>query len=497
MDGFSEAVLIAAMSLGLFLCAIKRSTVIENLRAFVSEPGHAVNLGAARIVFFATTLFLMPWRNADRWAALPAELVHAPDGTQWLADLGLASPETVRVLMAIMAVSTVTGLVGVFSRSSAGVFALTGSYVMWLPESFGKVDHTHHMLWVALLLAVSPSGDALAIDAIRQRSKGKPPPTPSIEYARPLRVLWVLMGLIYFFPGLLKYMSGGLDWIFTNNLVNHARLTWLSFDEVPAIRIDQWPAPLVWGAAAATILFELGFLFAILFRRTRPWAAIVGFTFHIATHLLMGIAFTSLRMLYLTFVPWHRVLPAIRRQLQGVHRRKLAPPRIAAIAPAHSLRAEENKLVSIRLGSFVSWGLVGVTALMGLTVNMNAWPVAAYPIFPLLDSELVQQVDVTITSQDGTETDLFDSDADIVQWMPRYKIQRLLLSGLDPDLAPAVSRVVSCGLADPPRGITVTSTITASDPDLWDTPVRQETLLAITSTDGSPPTELAMTACAN
>lgn len=79
-----------------------RESLWRRLQSFATEPDHAVNLAATRIVFFGTTLYLAPWREADRWAALPEELLVAPDGTQWLADLGLLDPGIVRVLIVVL-----------------------------------------------------------------------------------------------------------------------------------------------------------------------------------------------------------------------------------------------------------------------------------------------------------------------------------------------------------------------------------------------------------
>ena len=42
---------------------------------------------------------------------------------------------------------------------------MLGWYVLGLPQTFGKVDHDHHLLWCLFVLACSPCGDALAIDA--------------------------------------------------------------------------------------------------------------------------------------------------------------------------------------------------------------------------------------------------------------------------------------------------------------------------------------------
>jgi hypothetical protein len=218
--------------------------------------------------------------------------------------------------------------------------AVSSLYVLGIPQMYGKVDHYHHLVWLAVLLACSPCGDALSVD-----SRAKPSPPRSVRYGFPLRIAWILIGACYLFPGLAK-LGEWRTWLDPHNLRG---LLW----------VQQWAAgggisPPSWafGAmAAATIVFEVGFIFAVFSRRLRPWALVVGLSFHFATYLTMRISFWSLMICYVAFVDWSR-----RRS---------------------DTDAREPAAATVIAGTLLVIG-VGLT---GIATLMAAWPFACYPTF--------------------------------------------------------------------------------------------------------------------
>ena len=451
---------VGLVSLGGAWVLRNRSRVWARLRAFASEPDHAVNLAMTRIAFFAMTLYVLPWRDAHKWATLPEGLMIAPSGTQWMVDLGVLSSEVVRVLMVVLVVSAVTGIVGFFSRTSAWAFTTVAFYVMWIPQSFGKVDHSHHVLWFGLLLAIFPSGDALSIDSWR---KGSPKREPSRSYGVPLRAMWLLFGVMYFFPGFFKFVSGGLAWAFSDNLVFQAQITWLSMDQLPLVRLDQLPTPLVWAAGLGTLLFEMGFIFCMFSKRFRPWAALIGFVFHEATALFLLIGFDSLQLLYVCFLPWHEFLPAIRQRLPNA-----LSKRSALVPKEFSSRARQP------VSEISAWSLVISTILVGFTANMDAWPVSTYPIFPAVDSPNAKSVEVVVTDLEGVQRNVID-DTDVLTWMPEYKMYRFLLANIeDPSRSEALSDLIACELGEPFSELAIYSNVVSSNVGEWERPISRE-----------------------
>ncbi len=205
------------------------------------------------------------------------------------------------------------GILGLGSRFCAFSAACLAYYVLGFQQSFGKVDHFHHLIWFALLLSVSRCGDALSIDALFNRRQSSWSsrfwgPPPSVVYGLPLRFVWLLFGVIYFFPGFWKFWKCGYAWGLAENLQLHLFDKWTFLgDWRPALRFDQYPLLLTLGGLG-TFLFEMGFVFLIFTRRTRYLAVAVGLIFHTMTNMTLVISFWFLQGLYVCFIPWDRLL---------------------------------------------------------------------------------------------------------------------------------------------------------------------------------------------
>jgi hypothetical protein len=206
------------------------------------------------------------------------------------------------------------GALGLWSRPSLWVVGLLSVYLLGLRYCFLKVDHELvHLPYAALLLANSRCGDVLSLDWLRQRGAGwarfrHDARAESNDFAQPLRYLWLLVGLGYFFAGFWKVALSGLDWAFSDNLRNTLWENWSCRDEFrPLFRLDRYPL-LCRLSAFATLVFELGFVFALPFRRLRPWLFVPGVSFHAGIALIMGLNFWPLLAYYPTLFDWGRLL---------------------------------------------------------------------------------------------------------------------------------------------------------------------------------------------
>src|SRR5262249_46922780 len=74
----------------------------------------------------------------------------------------------------------------------------------------------------------------------------------------------------------------------------------------PIFRLDQYPL-LYRMSAAATIAFELSFIFLIFFPSIRLLAPVGGLVFHNMTTLFMRISFWQLQVCYVVFFDWDRL----------------------------------------------------------------------------------------------------------------------------------------------------------------------------------------------
>src|SRR5450759_56870 len=131
---------------------------------FFSEATHAINLGIFRIVLFATLIIYIDIPQVVQFSRFPVELRVAPFGIGWLINILPINPAWATVASYLFIAACVSGVLGFFSRTSATIAVILGLYVLGIPQFFGKIDHYHHLLWFATILAASPCGDALSID---------------------------------------------------------------------------------------------------------------------------------------------------------------------------------------------------------------------------------------------------------------------------------------------------------------------------------------------
>lgn len=305
----SRIALVAAFAVLAFVAVRYRARTTEVLRRFFLAEGHALNLAVFRIVLFAVLFVRADLDSIGWYAALSAELRFPPPGWEGLLAVLPVTPEAALAAAWVVKAACVFGMVGLWSRASAATVFVVGLYALGVLQFYGKVSHFHHLMWFAALLALSPAGHALSVDAWLRARRGAragalPPPERHRAYALPLRFVWLLMGLVYFFPGFWKAWRAGARWALSDNLRLTMYQKWTEFgDWAPAFRIDHYPV-LYQAAGAATILFELSFLLLILFPLGRAVALVGGLAFHQMTNAFMRISFWHLQPMYVSFVDW-------------------------------------------------------------------------------------------------------------------------------------------------------------------------------------------------
>ena len=314
-----RALIAAAGATLLGVALVRRQRVLDGARRLFGARGWPVDLAVLRIAIFGLLLFQVERANTAFYSALPAELLMPPIGLGWLPRALPIDPNVAAVVLAVCWVSGLAAILGCFTRVSAVLAVLAAAWSLSVPQLYGKLNHDHHVVWFAALLAVSPCADVLAVDAIwaawRRADRGVVnPPGLARAYALPIRIIWVLLGLVYFFPGFWKLWSTGLAWVSADNLRHQMFLKWREFDGwTPPLRIDGSPLLLLLGAAS-TVTFELSFIVLVL-SRFRLLAALGGLAFHNGCALFLGIPFWTLQISYTALVDWGRALPRLGRAL--------------------------------------------------------------------------------------------------------------------------------------------------------------------------------------
>jgi hypothetical protein len=338
------------------------------IRRALSEP--AYGLAALRIVVVAMLLITPELREAPALAAAPERLVAAPEGLGWLADFRF-SPTLVLGMRLLAYSAGACALLGYWSRLSCAVLALAATFLLSFAERVGATLHAMHMLWLLALLAASRSGDVWSLDAW-----GRAAPAPSITYGVPLCAARALLGVVYFFPGLHKLLSGGLEWGSAANVSAIMYGKWFQHGQLPELRIDHYPVLLAIGGLGV-LLFELSFIVLVLLPKTRLVAFGLGLAFHLSTRLFFFIDFPSLWGCYVVLLPWQRWLGP----------RTPAPREPVANWPRASL--------------VVGGALLLGTSLQGARGQTQAYPFACYPTFEGLMQPVAPDLIVELVAPDG------------------------------------------------------------------------------------------------
>jgi len=394
------------------LLAEKRWKLLSSFRL---EKSTALNLAVARVVIIATLVSKISLNYELSYSRLDRALIVPPLGWAHLAAHVPRNPNLITVLYVLFVAFGALAIVGLYGRLACCVTSAVGFYLLTLPQLFGKINHDHNLVLFGFILAASPCCDALSVDAIRNALRAArhgtllAAPKEGTAYADPLKAMMVLIGLIYFFPGAWKIGRAGIHWFSADNM------RWMmarKLLEAPHITsLQMWamhhPLLLVMGAAF-TPIFELGFLFAILSPRTRPYAAICGLAFHNMTAMLMNINFVSLQLCYVIFVDWSGVFSwiALRLRIGGMDGKSLyehlhggRESRAVNIVSVVENSASGTQ-ISVMFKPVVATFVAGMI-LAGLTHSVNAWPIACYPTFDHVETGQVSELFATATSDDG------------------------------------------------------------------------------------------------
>jgi len=152
--------------------------------------------------------------------------------------------------------------------------------------------------------------------------------------------------------------------------------------------------------AIFTVVFEVGFVFAILDRRARILALIAGIAFHNFTYMLMKIQFLDMQACFVVLVDWAALIAALRPKVQHVS--------ASRTSNAVSARSHPRLSTPFRVLAYVT--TIGMF-IGGATHIVNGWPLGCYPTFDWQPDSLVKELGLELRSMDGsTYTDSLDFD---------------------------------------------------------------------------------------
>jgi hypothetical protein len=299
---------------------LSASWLVCGWNRFWFAPGSPRNLAAARIVFGATSLWVLVSRDFAGISGLPADFWSSVSASvRWrFLDFG-GHPSLERLLEHSAAVGLVCVILGVLPRLSCFLTGLLLYHlaplesIIWTNSPYGR-GLTISVL-ALLTLAFSPCGDCWTL-----LPPGKPEAADAGDYTWPVRLTQVFIAQIYFFSGYSKIFYSGWRWASPSNIRNWM----LYFSEADQTRVfhslGEWIAarPVVCGViGVGTLVFELG-LFTVLFSKMArrllvPLAAV----FHLGILLSMNLVFVNVPQL-LVFADWDSPVGWIRTRLKSI-----------------------------------------------------------------------------------------------------------------------------------------------------------------------------------
>ena len=292
----------------------------------------AVNLAIFRIVFLLfgampLALDFLRWTHTILPGIAPDMWI--PFSFYRLLPIGLLGNVALgRVLAVADIVLILFGVVGYRTRSSIALATLISLYGFGLVGTLGHMDHQHHVIWFMTLLAAGPSGRFLSLDSLilAKRNADRDEIESSFRGLAALwtlRYIWVLMGLVYLGPGIAKLQSSLTDgWASSVNLrtimwKRWLQLYWYDPHWGKLVRADSLPAWVLTTLGAGVVAFEIGFIFAVSFRRLRPYLALWGMAFHIGNALVLKIWFGTLAAAYVGLIDWTAVWRFVSRRARA------------------------------------------------------------------------------------------------------------------------------------------------------------------------------------
>ena len=217
------------------------------------------------------------------------------------------------------------GLGLLFRPAAALLLGLQGW--VFFSDQLNFRNHPYFFLLVLLLLLLSPAGEALSLGGlVRARRRREPLGTALLGPELPFtmqRLIQLQVVLVYVYAALHKinpgYLGDGFAGIAMNKLFKgsseESLERWLSPESIERLRgIVLDPDVLLW-LAGSSVALELLLPVALLWRKTRPAAIVVGVAFHLTLAFVMGIRTFSYAMCasYLLFLD-PQTLPKLYRR---------------------------------------------------------------------------------------------------------------------------------------------------------------------------------------
>lgn len=289
--------------------------------SFWFAPQPALALTLLRVIAFGTLLAYVAWeytwvvrlQDVATWLYRPVLLYE-------LLGIGPIPPGLASVLRLVLLACGVLGLLGIWTRLSAGIAAAVYFYSIGQVYSYTNVHHGDYLLGLALVtLAVTSTPSPLAVRVPWPRRAGGPIGVGDMVPVWPIQLVRVQIAVTYFLAGYAKLVVAGPGWGDGVSLQHYLLLR--------GQPMGYWIAsqPLLCAVLSiATLVFEVGFPLALFERRLRWLLVVSAVGFHLVSEYVLGVGFNFFLPFLLVFVDPLAVL----RWLGSQRARLVGAPRL-------------------------------------------------------------------------------------------------------------------------------------------------------------------------
>ncbi|HSK03776.1 MAG TPA: hypothetical protein VK932_21130, partial [Kofleriaceae bacterium] len=324
-------------------------------------------------VAIAASVLLSLWRLWGHRPLAAPEQIYRPVGV-WMVLGEVPPPELlVDVLWALAWGGTAAMLLGLLSRA-ATVVSFAAAVALAALSFSGRLtwSHQYNVIFIAQLAMLGArSGDALSLDALIRRWRGRPPRDVPRGYQWSVRLVVLAVSMMFVGAALHKIGSGQftLRWALSDNL-RHQLLVHYDINGIERPPLVDWLLAEPWRyrtAALGNLVSQLAPLLAIVYPGRPAMRAIAG-VFFVLEVLGLGFVVSLWNLHWLplaaVYVDWDRLIAWVAR----------------ARMPAPAPEVRPRRPVRGFVIAFVVYE-VATSLIPTIDQRLNTYPFSSFPMF--------------------------------------------------------------------------------------------------------------------